>query len=341
MRFLEFYQDCEAQAKLFAQHRSKAEQIPELVRRTAGSRDVVLTGIATSLSAWKSVHCLLGTQMPAPPVLLNTSDLLDYSFPAAEDERPLFVLSRSGNSAEIARLMKEISASRKVIAMTEGCDSVLAKRATELLDFSADERAFPNTSSFTLSQLYALCAAIGLGYQPSRTLTELLDVLSAESETFCAADMPNLPGSLLADAQAVLVEGQGYLTGVAEQYALDFHETRTPGIAVVGGIMRHGVVELTERSGVVTVMLIPDDRAAGRKLKLARELDDAGKPVIVVTDTDAAAFGRGFLRVPNVPVELKSIFFTLGMQKLYGSYIESGRISSIAPALVGKVTRME
>ena len=105
--------------------------------------------------------------------------------------------------------------------------------------------------------------------------------------------------------------------------------------------MRHGVVELTERSGVVTVMLIPDDRAAGRKLKLARELDDAGKPVIVVTDTDAAAFGRGFLRVPNVPVELKSIFFTLGMQKLYGSYIESGRISSIAPALVGKVTRME
>lgn len=342
MKFVDFHLDYAEQPKLFARHCAVVKDIPQIVRSVTENKDVVLTGIATSLSSWKAAHSLLGTQKQVPPVLINTSDLTDYSFPPRKDDRPLFILSRSGNSAEIVRLLADISPTRKVIAITEGLDSVLAQRADHLLAFSANERAFPNTSSFTLSQLFALAVAVGLGYRPSMQLPELLDILVEQAEKFCLPiDLAKLPGVLLADAQAVLVEGQGYLTGIAEQYALDFHETMTPGISVVGGIMRHGVIELTERNDVVTVMLIPNDKTAARKLRLAKELSDAGKPVVVLTDTDVERFGAGFVRIPDVPAELKSIFFTLGMQKIYGSYIESGRISSIDPALVGKVTRME
>lgn len=342
MKNLDFYHDFMGQPFLFGEHRSLILAIPQQVRDVL-SEIPVLTGIATSLSAWRGAYALFCMQTRKPPVLINTCDLLDYCYPQALDTRPLFVMSRSGDSAEIVRLMETVSENRTVIGITEGETSALAGRSDLTLLYHAQERAFPNTASFTLSQIYALAVMAGAGCQMSASMEELLQMLEEESEKFCrTAEVDETYGRLLAGAKAVLVEGQGFLTGVAEQYALDFQETRTAGIPVFGGIMRHGVIELTENEDVVTVLLIPDDSAAARKFGLAKELCDGKKKVIVVTD--AAVPGdceAHVLRIPSVPLELKSIFFTLGMQKLYGSYIDQKENIRMQPALVGKVTRRE
>lgn len=339
---LDFYKDFAEQPACFRRHRKSIQQIPEEIRETI--KEVpVLTGIATSLSAWRGAYSLLGTQRQNMPLLINTGDLLDYCIPQSEDSRPVVVMSRSGDSAEIVRLMEEMPKERCVTGITEGANSALARRSNLLLQYFAGERAFPNTISFTLSQLYALGVVIGLGYHPSVSLEELLGVLEERSQELCQSlDVDEQFGKTLAKASAVIVEGQGYLTGIAEQYALDFHETRTAGVLAVGGIMRHGIIELTEKPGVVTLMLIPNDLTAERKFRLAKELTDQKKTVIILTDADIPKDCKAdVLRIPSAPVELKSILFTLGMQKIYGSYISQKSEVLLQPALVGKVTRKE
>ena len=342
METLNYYRDFERQPECFRKHERQAERIPEEIGKISG-QPVILTGIATSLSAWKGAYALLSMQKIRPPLLKNTGDLLDYFFPLREDMRPLLVMSRSGDSAEIVRLMKEIQPGRQVVGITEEKDSALGKRANLLLRYAADEQAFQNTSSFTVSQMYALGVMIGLGYKPSKPWGQLLNVLADEAEDFCGIrNEDEQLKDIFSETNTILIDGQGTLTGVAEQYALDFQETRTAGISVVGGIMRHGVIELTEKAGVATIMLIPDDHAAERRFRLAGELWRQGKKVIIVTDSKPQKEINGYiLKIPSVPVELKSIFFTLGMQKLFGTYLSVKGDLPQQPALVRKVTREE
>ena len=185
METLNYYRDLKKQPECFREHRQQATKIPEQIRAIS-DQPIILTGIATSLSAWKGAYTLLSMQKFQLPVLKNTGDLLEYCFPIQKDMRPLFVMSRSGNSAEIVRLMKEIQPGRIVAGITEEKDSALGGRANLLLQYTADEQAFQNTSSFTLSQMYALAVMIGLGYKPSKPLEQLLNILADQAEDFCS-----------------------------------------------------------------------------------------------------------------------------------------------------------
>ncbi len=339
----EFYKDLQQQVSKFDAHRSEICSSIEKISNLNIQNTSILTGIATSLSAWRSAHYLISMQMKDAPILVNTCDLLDYFYPQDIDDRALFIMSRSGESAEIERLIKKISKERIVVGITEGKNSMLATRSSAVLTYKADEQAFPNTISFTISQIYALATVVALGYKPTKSLDALLQELCLAGKEFDSNIVVDKKiGKLLANASAIIVEGQGLMTGVVEQYALDFHETRAAGIPVVGGIMRHGVIELTELEGVATVMLVPDDDIKQRKFRLAQELFNAGKPVVVLTDSeDCVDYDFLKVQIPCVSEEFKSVLFSMGMQKIYASYIEQKGLTSLNPALVGKVTREE
>lgn len=341
----QLYRDIQKQAGQFREHRERILEIPERVARTVGGHKVVMTGISTSLSALKGALWLLERQGKFCANLINTGDLLDYWYPQQEDERPLIVMSRSGESAETVRLLQMVKPERCVIGVTEGMESALAKRANDLLAFKAEEEAFPNTSSFTLSQLYGLGIAFGLGAQ-GEDLAGLVERAGGAAEEIAEkgenGDEAREIGRMLARAKGIIIEGQGGLTGIVEQYSLDFHETQTPAVAVTGGTMRHGVIELTQREAMAVLFLIPEDACAERKFRLAEELSRAGKMVAVLTDS-AILPREAFpvFRLPRCPLELLGIVFTLGMQQVYKSFVQEKKLKSLQPDLVGKVTRRE
>lgn len=343
MEVEKLFRDIQKQPEQFAGHREKILSIPETIASAVKRRPVVMTGISTSLSALKLPLWLLNRQGDFSAELVNTGDLLDYGCPQREDTRPLIVLSRSGESAETVRLLETVKADRCVIGVTEGAESALAKRADVLLAFRADEEAFPNTSSFTLSQLYGLGMAFGLGYHSSVSLDELVkEAACAAQEIGQKEDESREIGKMLSAAGGILIEGQGGLTGIVEQYCLDFHETQTLAVPVTGGTMRHGVIELTQREDVAVLMLVPEDGCTGKKFRLARELFQAGKKVAVLTNS-AVSPGEGMtvFRLPPCPPELLGIVFTLGMQMVYKSFVQEKGMDSLQPDLVGKVTRRE
>ena len=106
--------------------------------------------------------------------------------------------------------------------------------------------------------------------------------------------------------------------------------------------MRHGVIELTKNKKSATILLVPDDCIAERKLRLAEELAESGCSTIVVTDVESYHSEKvSCIHVPDVPNELKSIFFTFGLQKVYGSFAEAAGFKNLEPELVGLVARTE
>ena len=212
-----------------------------------------------------------------------------------------------------------------------------------MLDFQAGEQAFPNTASFTISQLYALAIVVGLGYRTSASLDELLRQLCHLSESVLSMEeQADEIGKMIAESSGIIIEGQGYLTGVVEQYAQDYHETQTFGIPVVGGVMRHGAIELTEKESVMTLLLIPDDYTADRKFALAEELWKNGKKVAVLTDKNHMDGSKiPMLRLPESPIEISSVLFTLGMQQIFAGFVKAKGLMDLQPSLVGKVTRRE
>ncbi|MGI6526051.1 MAG: SIS domain-containing protein [Caldicoprobacterales bacterium] len=337
------HRDIWSQPQVFLNHKDTVSSIPEKICEVSKGNEILLTGIATSLYALEGMTYLLASQKINKVFLINTCDLLDYWYPQAEDERPLFVLSRSGESAEIIRLVNTVKSDRLIIAVTENEDSMLARRSDMLLPFHAGEEAFPNTSSFTLSQLLSLGICYGLGYRTSADLTQILmNLVKYAEDTLSISNGVEEIGKLIAESKGIVIEGQGHLSGIVNQYALDFHETRMLGIPVTGGIMRHGVIELTEREGVMTLLLVPEDDITLRKFKIAEELHSAGKKVAVVTDS-ARSINTNIpcMRIPYPGKELEGIIFTMGMQLIYEQYVINKGLSSLTPKLVGKVTAEE
>ncbi len=343
MDMIKLDRDIKSQPRLFSLHRSKILSIPEKIISQTQGTNVIFTGIATSLSALKGAYYLLNMQKKNHVQLINTCDLLDYWYPQEEEDCPLVIVSRSGESAEIHRLLHTVTDKRNIIGVTECSNSILAKKSSCLLDFEAGEQAFPNTASFTISQLYALAIVVGLGYRTSVSFDELLGQLCHLSESVLGMEeQADEIGKMIAGSSGIIIEGQGYLTGIVEQYAQDYHETQTFGIPVVGGVMRHGAIELTEKEDVMTLLLIPDDHTAERKFALAEELWKNGKKVVILTDKNPMIDNQiPMLRLPKSPIEISSVLFTLGMQQIFSGFVKAKGLMDLQPSLVGKVTRRE
>ena len=120
------------QATLTALH--IPESFPSLLQRLERGewRRIVLTGMGSSFWALYPLHMQLVANGFAS-ILLETSELL-YYFPKLFDRETLMmVVSQSGESAEIVRLLDENRGRAHLIAVTNTPDSPLARKSDAVL----------------------------------------------------------------------------------------------------------------------------------------------------------------------------------------------------------------
>ncbi|MBW4083099.1 SIS domain-containing protein [Paenibacillus sp. S150] len=335
--------DIREQPAYLYKHIAMIEQVIETVKKIDLSGGYVFTGIATSYYSLQAMEMWLRKRGQFKGQLINTADLLDYDLPLHQDMRPLFIMSRSGESAEILRLIRSIAPSRTVIAITENANSPLVQRADYLCRFEANEEAFTNTKSFTLSLTYALAIGIGLGYEfalkPSEWIAALVTALNDVMKQWSNAERI---AAMLLDKQSILIEAQGYLTGIANQASLDFQEIQVPSIPVTGGALRHGTIELTARPDVAVLILAPLDETLERKVELINDLHDDHTPVAaVLSDRVQLEAGIPAVYVPELCEELQPVMYAFVMHMIYSSYAILKGMTTVQPSLVNKVTRKE
>ncbi|MEJ2359703.1 MAG: hypothetical protein P8Y13_16720 [Deinococcales bacterium] len=309
-----------------------AWQLDALAADVRASGELLVTGMGASLHAGMILVELL-REKGLRAWALPTSELLHYGEALAV--RPLLLISQSGASVEIERMLARDRVG--VHALTLDAASPLGRFGAAVIP-GGPERAYAATRSFTttLAALFALAGRMGVKVDV-RGLSDTLAPALAPLEALDAAR------AALEGVDAVFVTGRGPLHGLAEYVALLFMElTRVPCAALEAAQFRHGPKEAAGgRLGVValTAQGGPGDLVR----RFAAELAEAGSPTVLL-DAGGAPVTAGAMVSVGLPAsdELAAMLpMAVVAQRLAVALAEARGITPGVPLRSEKVTREE
>lgn len=244
---------------------------------------VVITGMGSSFSASYPAATYLNNR-GVPTFLIDTSELLHYQLKLALKAGLLVVVSQSGESVEIRRLLTVLPADAQVVGITNNRESELARRAQWVLELNAgDERTVPS-KTHTATQLTLLLFAAYLGGD-NRGLI-MADALRAidAMERFMTMWQEPIERAVeqISDASSLTVIARGYGIAAALAGAATIEETaRLQARAVGGGQFRHTSLE-TVRPDFHACLLVSPDGTRNLMLDMASELAGYGGNIVLV-----------------------------------------------------------
>jgi glutamine---fructose-6-phosphate transaminase (isomerizing) len=259
--------------------------------RDRPGRRIVVTGMGSSFDAG---HALVASLGPAgvPVDHLNAAELLHFGLPTLDARTTLIVVSQSGRSVEVVRLLERIRerpARPSVIAVTNGAANPLADAADIALDIAVGDELGPATMTFaaTLVALDAIARLLGEHGRPQ--IEAIRDGVTAAADTaanaieWLLADRPAVTDTMVdwhGGRRTIVVVSRGVGRAASDMASLTLKEVA--GVAaesLVTADFRHGPLELVgEDLAVAFLSLEPSTDAIDRSF--AAEL--AGGPASVV-----------------------------------------------------------
>ncbi len=207
------------------------------------ARTIVFTGMGGSYDAcYPAVNDLAARGVPA--LLVDAAELLHFRRPILNARTLAVVVSQSGESAEIVRLVNELAKQRTrpfVVAITNGTNNDLARRADIELDTWAGPESGPSSMTFaasmtTLSGLARLLAGDSVDTAVDRTRT------AAEGAARSAERLLDDPEALASELEAwhggrdvIVLLGRGPARAATELGALVLKESGVMAESVEAG----------------------------------------------------------------------------------------------------------
>jgi glucosamine--fructose-6-phosphate aminotransferase (isomerizing) len=274
------------------------------------------------------------------PQTVEASELLHYQRRLLDEGALLVVLSQSGRSAEILRLLEAVRGRGvATLALTNTADSPLAREATAVVLTDAGEEATVSCKTYLAAQMaLAWLGEVLTGGDRDAARAALAETIPGVA-TYLASWRSHVEwlAERLEGVRAVFYTGRGPSLAAACSAGLITKEsTHRPSEGMSSAAFRHGPMEMLDggvfllafagaaRTRALNEALVADVRAAGARAFLAAE--DAPEPA---------------LRLPAVPdlarpvVELLPVeMITLAIAALDGR--EAGRFERVA-----KVTATE
>jgi glucosamine--fructose-6-phosphate aminotransferase (isomerizing) len=271
--------------------RSVLEELAALTDR----RSVVLTGMGSSYDAcYPAVADLAAAGVAA--VMVDTAELLHFRAGMLGGDTVLVIVSQSGESAEVVRLVEDLGRPDErptIVAITNGTRNSLWAWSDHAFDTRAGEEVGPSTMTFAASLVATGAAARVLAGSPPDVV---LEGLTTEAER-AAVGIEALLGddalagrlvSWLGERPNMVVLGRGPARAAAEMGALTIKEAA--GIAVESlqtAQFRHGPLELAG-PGLAVAVIATEPETSTLDLGLADELAATGAAVLVI-ELDIAA----------------------------------------------------
>lgn len=246
-----------------------AQAIAASLRRTGR---LILTGMGGS-HYMNRVAEVLFRRAGIDAVALAASELL-YA-PLPDTPSTVLLVSQSGGSAEIVRLLEQPVRSQERFGLTLDGASPLGTAVPCLVGAGGREKAFAATRSLlvTLALLAAVLKALGC------------DLADAPAYLAAPQSVPEntlrMAAERLAACPVVALSGRMEFQGIAEAGGLCLMElARIPTVALESGQFRHGPLEMLEPSLGAILLRAPGETAA-LTARLADTLMTAGiEPVI-------------------------------------------------------------
>jgi len=271
---------------------SALEAIARRVREGEAQR-IVLTGMGSSHLGLVPLHLRL-VDAGHVPVTVEASELLHYQRALLGERTLLVLVSQSGRSAEILRLL-ELVRGRGVatLAVTNTADSPLARQATACVLTDAGEEATVSCKTYLATEAaLAWLGEVLAGGDRDAARAALAGAVPAVS-AYAASWRAHVLwlAERLAGVRALFYTGRGPSLAAAGAAGLITKEsTHRPAEGMSGAAFRHGPMEMLDASVFVLAFagaeptrsfneaLVADVRAAGARGFLAAE--DAPEPAL-------------------------------------------------------------
>ena len=228
----------------FSDDRESLVRAAELLR---SSKRIVLSGMGASLFACIPLQYFFASRGVAASVI-ETAELLYFESAALDARTAVVLVSRSGESVEITKLLPLLKQAHcHVIGVSNVPGSTLAREATQsvLIGSPADELVAIQTYTATIVTLLLLGAAYFL---------DLYGAIKSEFDAAIEALSPWLPEcfhwsgswpSFFASREPLYLLGRGPSLASVAAGALLFHEVaKMPAVAMSAAQFRHGPVEV-------------------------------------------------------------------------------------------------
>ncbi len=317
------------------------EPLARIARRLAHGdyRRLVLSGMGSSHHGLAPLHLRL-VRAGHAPLTVESSELLHYQRGLLTDDTLLVLVSQSGRSAEIVRLIESVRGrSVDTIGVTNTAGSPLAAASTAVVLTAAGEEATVSCKTYLAAQAaLALLGETLAGGDADGVRSVLLEAVPRVAAYLSGwREHVRALFPLLRGVRALYYAGRGPSLAAAFTAGLITKEsTHHPAEGMGSAALRHGPLEMLDADVFLLVFagdattralneaLVADARAAGARVYLAAE--DAPEPPFRLPAVPAVA--RPLVEL--LPVEM----ITLALAALDGR--EAGRFERAA-----KVTATE
>jgi len=247
---------------------------------------VVFTGMGSSLYAAFPAQAYL-TAQGVRALVWETAELAHHHMKVLGPDTLLVVVSQSGETAEVLRLLEQLPSKVKVLAVTNVEASPLAKQGKFLLPMMAGGQEAVSTKTYTCSVAVLMYLAFAIVGKQPRTLTqEVLRAVQAEEDILERHEVLIPPlVDFLNQPPYVSLMSRGADLATAYQGALMLKEVvRLAAEPTSAAQFRHGPIEIV--CPAHRYMLIArQGKTAKLLLKLSRDIAKLGGRVLLFADT--------------------------------------------------------
>jgi glutamine---fructose-6-phosphate transaminase (isomerizing) len=306
-------------------------------------RTVILTGMGSSLAAAHYGAYLLN-QDSINAFAMETGELLHYSRGILGKNTLLIMISQSGASAEIRRLLDVVAGTLPILGITNTFESQLAQRCDIRLLMHAGMEQAPSTKTYTctLAALYLLTGALRDDLN-GRVAALAHSIETIQSSLLGWAEQAKQASRVFETCRALVCFGRGPCYSVASAAAMLLQEVvKVPAHAITGGNFRHGPVEALS-SEIGYLMVESPNPTREFDINLVREIAAPGSPacghVIVVGSGEGE--DQPVLSVRSDDEQITPLLAMVPIQLLSAALAESRGVSLDEYRFARKVTTGE
>jgi glucosamine--fructose-6-phosphate aminotransferase (isomerizing) len=264
------------------------------------AKRVVITGIGASMFASIPLENLLCSR-GIDAVSIEAAELLHYRCNAYR-EAVVIMVSRSGESIEIVKLLSTVKGRLPIVGVTNGTANTLTREADLSLQIGSlpDEMVAIQSYTGTLLTLHLLGMAV---LDELSAAEDEAGALLPEISSLIATSLEEVRGwdPFLEGGAPVHLLGRGPSCGSALEGALLFNETaKAPAVGMPAASFRHGPVELVDR-GFRGLIFAPSGTTCNLNVALAQDLTRFGGRVRVIGPQNEDSIGLEWCRTPPVP----------------------------------------
>ncbi len=318
---------------------SPSSPLDDIARGVAegGYPRVVLTGMGSSFHGLHPLHLRL-VDAGVPAVMVETSELLHYQSRLLGEGTLLVLVSQSGRSAEIVRVLEAAGRGVETLAITNTADSPLAEQATAVVLTHAGEEATVACKTHLAIQMALVWLGTHLAggdvEETQRALEATIPAVARYLEGW-RAHVEDLASSL-EGVRAVYYVGRGPSLGAVCSAGLITKEsTHRPSEGLGSAAFRHGPMEMLgdhvfvmvfageEKTRALNESLVGDARAAGARAFLVSE--DAERPALRLPAVPSVA--RPVVEI--LPVEMITLAIPALDSREAGTFRVGGKVTTV------------